>query len=116
MRLLTTCYLLSVLNSYFYRLVIASQYDPWSILERLYPYLGGSASIVLHSPQVQILSDLQAKLRDLPGYLGPSLTEGFLRRYQVLPGRTHPMMNTSGTGGFILHAIKVYVSFCPLAR
>ncbi|GJE89581.1 Gcd10p-domain-containing protein [Phanerochaete sordida] len=89
-------------------LVIASQYDPWSILERLYPYLGGSASIVVHSPQVQILSDLHAKLRDLPGYLGPSLTEGFLRRYQVLPGRTHPTMNTSGTGGFILHAIKVY--------
>lgn len=89
-------------------LIIASQYDPWSILERLYPYLGGSASIVVHSPQVQILSDLHAKLRDLPGYLGPSLTEGFLRRYQVLPGRTHPTMNTSGTGGFILHAIKVY--------
>ncbi|KAI0785350.1 Gcd10p-domain-containing protein [Irpex lacteus] len=89
-------------------LLIASQYEPWSIIERLSPYLGGSASIVVHSPQVQILSDLYCKLRDLPQYLGTSLTEGFLRKYQVLPGRTHPTMNTSGTGGFILNTIKVY--------
>ena len=47
----------------------------------------------------------------MPGYLGPSLTEGFLRQYQVLPGRTHPMMNMSGSGGFILSVIKVYVRF-----
>ena len=32
-----------------------------------------------------------------------------MRRYQVLPGRTHPMMNASGSGGFILHVIKMYV-------
>ncbi|KAF7792269.1 hypothetical protein EIP86_003305 [Pleurotus ostreatoroseus] len=87
---------------------VASQYDPFEILEKLSPYLAGSASIVVHSPHVQILSDLQNKLRDLPGYLGPSLTEGFLRKYQVLPGRTHPMMNMSGSGGFLLHVIKVY--------
>lgn len=36
------------------RLIVASQYDPWSILERLSPYLAGSASIVVHSPQVQV--------------------------------------------------------------
>ncbi|TCD65435.1 tRNA (adenine(58)-N(1))-methyltransferase non-catalytic subunit trm6 [Steccherinum ochraceum] len=89
-------------------LVIASQYDPLSILQKLYPYLGGSASIVVHSPQVQILSDLQGKLRDIPGYLGPAVSEPWLRRYQVLPGRTHPTMNTTGSGGFILHTIKVY--------
>ncbi|KIP11118.1 hypothetical protein PHLGIDRAFT_64283 [Phlebiopsis gigantea 11061_1 CR5-6] len=91
-------------------LIVASQYDPWSILEKLYPYLGGSASIVVYSPQVQILSDLHTKLKDHTGYLGPSLSEGFLRRYQILPGRTHPTMNTSGTGGFILQAIKVYAT------
>lgn len=37
------------------------------------------------------------------------MSEGFLRRYQVLPGRTHPMMNASGSGGFILHVIKMCV-------
>ncbi|KAJ7040317.1 Gcd10p family-domain-containing protein [Mycena alexandri] len=92
-------------------LIVASDYEPFSILEKLVPYLTGSASIVVQSPYAQILSDLHAKLRALPEYLGPSLTEVWLRRYQVLPGRTHPTMNTSGTGSFILHAIKVYTFF-----
>ncbi|KAI9057742.1 Gcd10p-domain-containing protein [Trametes sanguinea] len=89
-------------------LIIATEYDPYSIIEKLYPYLAGSASIVVHSPQVQVVANLQNQLRDLPGYLGPSVTEGWLRQYQVLPGRTHPMMNASGSGGFIFHVIKIY--------
>ena len=64
-------------------LLVASQYDPFSILQKLHPYLGGSASIVVQSPHVQILSDLQAKLRDIPTYLGPAVSEAWLRRYQV---------------------------------
>ncbi|KAJ6621065.1 Gcd10p family-domain-containing protein [Mycena sp. CBHHK59/15] len=90
-------------------LIVASDYEPYSILEKLVPYVGGSGSIVVQSPHVQILSDLHTKLRALPEYLCPSVTEVWLRRYQVLPGRTHPTMNTSGSGGFILHAIKMYV-------
>ncbi|EJF67268.1 Gcd10p-domain-containing protein [Dichomitus squalens LYAD-421 SS1] len=89
-------------------LIVATEYDPYSILEKLFPYLGGSASIVVHSPYVQVVTNLQNQLRDIPGYLGPAVTEGFLRKYQVLPGRTHPMMNASGSGGFILHVIKIY--------
>ncbi|KAI8990630.1 Gcd10p-domain-containing protein [Trametes punicea] len=89
-------------------LIIASEYDPYSIIEKLYPYLAGSASIVVHSPHIQTVTALQNQLRDLPGYLGPSVTEGWLRQYQVLPGRTHPLMNASGSGGFIFHVIKIY--------
>ncbi|KLO15041.1 Gcd10p-domain-containing protein [Schizopora paradoxa] len=89
-------------------LIIASDYEPYSILERLAPYLSGSGSIVIHSPSIEVLSDVQAKLRADPQYLGPSITEGWLRRYQVLPGRTHPLMMVTGSGGYILHAIKVF--------
>ncbi|EPS96685.1 hypothetical protein FOMPIDRAFT_1032304 [Fomitopsis schrenkii] len=89
-------------------LVVASQFDPFSILQKLLPYLAGSANIVVHSPYVQIVTDLQNQLRELPQYLGPAVTEMWLRRYQVLPGRTHPMMNMSGSGGFILHTIRIY--------
>lgn len=39
------------------------------------------------------------------------VTAPYLILSQILPGRTHPTMNTSGSGGFILHAIKVYVPF-----
>jgi len=89
-------------------LIVASEYDPFSIVTKLYPYLAGSAPIVVHSPHGQILADLQAKIRTMPGYLGPTVSEAWLRRYQVLPGRTHPMMNTSGSGGFLFNVTKVY--------
>ncbi|KAK1234828.1 tRNA (adenine(58)-N(1))-methyltransferase non-catalytic subunit trm6 [Marasmius sp. AFHP31] len=89
-------------------LLIASQYDPSSVLERLAPYVAGSASIVVHSPHMQVVADLQTVLRSRPGFLAPTVTEVWLRRYQILPGRTHPMMNTSGSGGYLMHVIKVH--------
>ncbi|KAF9245843.1 Gcd10p-domain-containing protein [Melanogaster broomeanus] len=89
-------------------LLVASEYDPFEIVEMLSPYLAGSASIVVQNVFLQPLTDLQAKMRLMPHYLAPSITESWLRRYQVLPGRTHPTMSTSGSGGFLLHAIKVY--------
>ncbi|KAF8078954.1 Gcd10p family-domain-containing protein [Lyophyllum atratum] len=97
-------------NGEFDSLIISSEYDPWSILEKLVPYVAGSGSIVVHSPHIQILTDLQTQMRATSQYLCPTVTEPWLRRYQVLPGRTHPTMVTSGSGGFILHAIKMYVS------
>ncbi|KAF8899064.1 Gcd10p family-domain-containing protein [Infundibulicybe gibba] len=88
-------------------LIIASEYDPYSIIEQLAPYVGGSGSIVVHSPYIQvILADLQTKLRALPIYLCPTVTEAWLRRYQVLPGRTHPMMARLEQGGIFLARIK----------
>ncbi|KAF9567796.1 Gcd10p-domain-containing protein [Agrocybe pediades] len=91
-------------------LLICSEYDPYSIIEKLSPYLAGSASIVVHSPYSQIIVELQAKMRSMPQYLCPSVTEAWTRRYQVLPGRTHPMMAMSGSGGFIMHATKMCVT------
>lgn len=92
-------------------LLIASQYDPSSILARLSPYLAGSASIVVYSQHLQIVAELQNKMRAESQYLAPSVTESWLRRYQVLPGRTHPTMVTSGSGGFLLHATKMYAAY-----
>ncbi|KAG6380931.1 Gcd10p-domain-containing protein [Boletus reticuloceps] len=89
-------------------LLVASDYDPFEIVEMLSPYLAGSASIVVQNMFLQPLADLQAKMWLIPSYLAPSITESWLRSYQVLPGRTHPTMNASGSGGFLLHAIKVY--------
>jgi tRNA (adenine-N(1)-)-methyltransferase non-catalytic subunit len=83
---------------------------------------------------LQVVTELQSTLRDVPHWLGPAVTESWLRQYQVpsvfceiasqvlnpaqvLPGRTHPMMNTSGSGGFLLHAIKMCVegfATCPV--
>ncbi|KAI8459951.1 Gcd10p family-domain-containing protein [Phakopsora pachyrhizi] len=40
-------------------------------------------------------------------FINVTISEPWLRKYQVLPGRTHPEMNGTHSGGFILTAIKV---------
>ncbi|GAA5913948.1 tRNA 1-methyladenosine methyltransferase subunit GCD10 [Sporobolomyces salmoneus] len=89
-------------------LIVASEYEPYSIVERLIPFLAGSASIVIHSPTIQPLFPCLMSLRANPLILQPTIHEPFLRRYQVLPGRTHPEMAglTSG-GGFLLSCLRV---------
>ncbi|GAA5929626.1 tRNA 1-methyladenosine methyltransferase subunit GCD10 [Sporobolomyces koalae] len=89
-------------------LIVASEYEPYSIIERLIPRLAGSASIVVYSPTLQPLFPCLLSLRADPSILQPTIHEPFLRRYQVLPGRTHPEMQglTSG-GGFLLSCIRV---------
>ncbi|KAG5457514.1 MAG: hypothetical protein BJ554DRAFT_2445 [Olpidium bornovanus] len=65
----------------------------------------------LTSPRVarssQVLVNCREILAPSPDWLNTVLSESFLREYQVLPGRTHPTMNTSGTGGYILSALRV---------
>ncbi|KAG8730036.1 tRNA (adenine(58)-N(1))-methyltransferase non-catalytic subunit trm6 [Ceratobasidium sp. 414] len=89
-------------------LVIASQFEPFSIIERLSQYVAGSGVIAVYSPSSQPLIEAQSKMRPIPTYLAPAVTEAWHREYQVLPGRTHPHMSMPGAGGFILSAIKVY--------
>ena len=91
------------------RLIIASELSPISIVSRLLPYLAGSATITVYSPYLQVLAELLQFAKKDPRFLGPALTESWTRTYQVLPGRTHPMMMTSATGGSIFHAHRMWV-------
>ncbi|KAG9123034.1 tRNA (adenine(58)-N(1))-methyltransferase non-catalytic subunit trm6, partial [Ceratobasidium sp. 392] len=89
-------------------LVVASQFEPFSIIEKLSQYVVGSGVIAVYSPFSQPLIEAQSKMRPIPMYLAPTVNEAYHREYQVLPGRTHPYMNMPGAGGFVLSAIKVY--------
>ncbi|CAM0140954.1 tRNA (adenine(58)-N(1))-methyltransferase non-catalytic subunit trm6 [Umbelopsis sp. WA50703] len=88
-------------------LVIASQYSPMSILENLLPYISGSRPIVIYSAYKEFLVEAFNQMKLSNNYLNVQLTESWLREYQVLPGRTHPEMTTSGGGGYVLSAIRV---------
>ncbi|KAI9230590.1 MAG: Gcd10p family-domain-containing protein [Piptocephalis tieghemiana] len=88
-------------------LLIATQMDASDIMTRLLPYLSGSRPIVLYSPHKETLLKPYALAKDNSEYLNPSLHEPWLREYQVLPGRTHPTMSTTGSGGFLLSTLKV---------
>ncbi|WVW80830.1 hypothetical protein I302_102819 [Kwoniella bestiolae CBS 10118] len=91
-------------------LILATSLSPISILSFLTQYLIGSAPIVVYSPHLQVLAELLAWSKKDPHYLHDTLSESWERTYQVLPGRTHPMMNTSATGGWLWSAIRVHPS------
>lgn len=88
-------------------LVLATELSPLSVLSRLTPYLAGSGTITIYSPYQQVLAEVLQWTRKDPRYLNANLLEGWTRTYQVLPGRTHPMMTTSATGGYLFHATRV---------
>lgn len=64
----------------------------------------------------QPLVEAQARIRANPNFINVSITEPWLRRYQVLPARTHPDMTTSASGGYILHAVRILNENSPDAN
>jgi tRNA (adenine-N(1)-)-methyltransferase non-catalytic subunit len=86
---------------------MATELNPLSVLARLSPYLGGSSNIVIYSQHLPVLAEVLVHAKSAPIYLNPTLTESWTRTYQVLPGRTHPLMSTSSTGGYLISMIRV---------
>ncbi|WRT70709.1 uncharacterized protein IL334_007707 [Kwoniella shivajii] len=91
-------------------LVLSTSLSPISVVSFLTQYLIGSSPIVVYSPHLQVLAELLNWSKKDPHYLHDTLSESWERTYQVLPGRTHPMMNTSASGGYIWSAIRVHQS------
>ena len=113
-------------------LVVASTMDPTPILKHTIPLLKGGAQICVYSPDVEKLTELtdlysrerrvaymNYKLENQPVteedfpldptlLLAPTLQTSRVRRWQVLPGRTHPMMmDRGGSEGYLFTATRV---------
>jgi tRNA (adenine-N(1)-)-methyltransferase non-catalytic subunit len=102
------CVLAPLLTDTIYdRLLVSSPYEPISIVDFLEPYLAGSANLVVHSLFLEPLVTLQHHLKATNRWIGLTISEAVLRRYQVLPGRTHPEMQGIGPAGFLLHGTFV---------
>jgi tRNA (adenine-N(1)-)-methyltransferase non-catalytic subunit len=92
----------------FSALIIATtSLSPLSVYQHLLPLVAGSGHIVLYSPFKETLYDTFTQMRKSEECIAVDLTESWLREHQVLPSRTHPMMTTSGSGGYVLSAIRV---------
>ncbi|CAG8497223.1 5795_t:CDS:10 [Ambispora leptoticha] len=85
------------------------QYQPESILETLVQYVAGSRPIVIYHINKEVLVNTCVQMRLAKHYLNPQITESWLRDYQVLPGRTHPEMSTTGGGGYILSTTRIII-------
>ncbi|OCT52620.1 tRNA (adenine(58)-N(1))-methyltransferase non-catalytic subunit trm6 [Cladophialophora carrionii] len=113
-------------------LIVASFTDPTSILRHLVPLLAGGSQVVVYSATVEPLVELAdcystarrtafinspADERSVPSRnfpLDPTLLLGAMvqtsrvRRWQVLPGRTHPLMTgRGGAEGYIFSGTRV---------
>lgn len=113
-------------------LVVASHMDPSTIFPHVVPLIRGGGHIVVYSPTVEPLvklSDWYSKDRrtaylnilskgevpdkeDFPMdprlLLAPTLQTSRVREWQVLPGRTHPLMTSKGgSEGFVFTARRV---------
>ncbi|MBE7181374.1 MAG: hypothetical protein INR71_09245, partial [Terriglobus roseus] len=115
-------------------LVVASHTDPTSILARLVPLLSGGAQVVVYAPHVEpllALTDHYSTARrsaflnleedderrvvpseDFPVdptlLLAPAVQTSRVRAWQVLPGRTHPVMTSKGGAeGYVWTATRV---------
>ena len=90
-----------------YRLLVASKHHPKSILLFLLPFLGLSRNFVVHSSFREPLVETFQAVRGSGRAVRVCLNETWLRMYQVLPSRTHPENNMSGSGGYLLSGTTV---------
>ncbi|KFY26533.1 hypothetical protein V493_04039 [Pseudogymnoascus sp. VKM F-4281 (FW-2241)] len=117
-------------------LAIAAYMDPLTILPHLIPLLRGGAPVAIYSPNVEPLTRLadcystsrraafvtappaEGDLTNWPGNedfpLNPTLLLGVgvqtsrVREWQVLPGRTHPLMTSrGGAEGYVFTGTRV---------
>lgn len=88
-------------------LIVASKFYPTPILMALIDYVAPSRQVVVYSQFKEALEDCYVYLREHKGLVNYRLTETWLREYQVLPNRTHPVIQMSGTGGYLLTATTI---------
>lgn len=91
-------------------IVLATRYDPTATLLELLPYLAPSAPFVVYAEYMEPLIECFREIQKQGLAINLRLMDTWMREYQVLPGRTHPAMNMSQCGGFLLTGCKL----CPV--
>lgn len=90
-------------------LLVASKHHPTAIVLSLLEFVAPSRPFAVFCSYQEPLVDCYAQLKDAGSAVFLKISESWLRSYQVLPDRTHPAINMSGGGGYVLSGIKVTV-------
>ncbi|GFP95275.1 tRNA (adenine(58)-n(1))-methyltransferase non-catalytic subunit trm6 [Phtheirospermum japonicum] len=88
-------------------IIAAPDLDAWSIAKELVPLLSYSAPFVIYHQYLQPLASCMHNLQIGKMAIGLQITEPWLREFQVLPSRTHPHMQMSSSGGYLLSGIRI---------
>ena len=78
-------------------------------LMNLLPFLAPSSPFVVYCEYIEPLTECFMNLQKKKLAINLHLSDTWMREYQVLPGRTHPSMSMTQSGGFILTGTKL----CP---
>ncbi|RAL40429.1 hypothetical protein DM860_006499 [Cuscuta australis] len=94
-------------NGFSSLIVAAPEMDPWSLVKDLIPLLSFSAPFAVYHQYAQPLATCMHNLQTEKLAIGLQLSEPWLREYQVLPSRTHPHMQMSAFGGYVLSGTRI---------
>lgn len=83
-------------------LVIVSKEDPFNIAKELLPFVHPGRPVVIFHTCKEILMECYMSLRTLDTMVNVRLLTNWMRNYQVLPMRTHPAVQITGTSGYLL--------------
>mmetsp|Transcript_84 Transcript_84/g.286 ORF Transcript_84/g.286 Transcript_84/m.286 type:complete len:675 (+) Transcript_84:222-2246(+) len=87
-------------------LILVTKYEIRRSFLNLLPYIRPGAPFVIFSEVIDPLVELREEIANKLA-VGLAITETFCREQQVLPSRTHPLMNMSGRSGFLLSGHKI---------
>ncbi|KAF0289923.1 tRNA (adenine(58)-N(1))-methyltransferase non-catalytic subunit TRM6 [Amphibalanus amphitrite] len=87
-------------------LLLCCRQHPVNLLRYLLRFLAVSRPFTVFCPYKEPLLECYFAMK-AEGCIMLKVTETWLRNYQVLPERTHPEINMSGGGGYILSGFKV---------
>ncbi|XP_028784686.1 tRNA (adenine(58)-N(1))-methyltransferase non-catalytic subunit trm6 [Neltuma alba] len=94
-------------NGFSSLIITAPDLDTWTLVRDLLPLLSNSAPFAIYHQYLQPLATCMHNLQVGKMAIGLQISEPWLREYQVLPSRTHPCMQMSAFGGYILSGTKI---------
>lgn len=90
-------------------LIIVAKEHPTNIVQELLGFLNYGKPFVIYNLLREPLEELYFTLKNQASYIALTLSNNFLRYYQVLENRTHPDV-TMARGGYILTGFKVDIN------
>ncbi|KAK4752789.1 hypothetical protein SAY87_021587 [Trapa incisa] len=94
-------------NGFSSLIVAAPELDICKVVKDLVPLLAYSAPFAIYHQYLQPLATCMHYLQIEKMAIGLQISEPWLREYQVLPSRTHPFMQMSAFGGYILSGTRI---------
>ncbi|KAJ6821810.1 tRNA (adenine(58)-N(1))-methyltransferase non-catalytic subunit trm6 [Iris pallida] len=88
-------------------IVAAPEMELESIIHDLLQVLSYSAPFAIYHQYLLPLATCMHKLQASKMAIGLQISEPWLREYQVLPSRTHPHMQMSAFGGYVLSGTRI---------